>query len=193
MIATLDGAEWRGLLIDLLAWAEAGPWRCAAGPEGGPAPRDRPAASFAARVLKRLRRRVKREGRGLAKLDPEARHRVRIEAKKLRYGAEFFGSLFPDRKARKRHKAFVAALADLQDHLGALNDLATAHGLAATLAAHLPEDLAAPPGSEERATAAPALFAAGLTAADADARAVDRLAGAEAAHAALVDLHPFWR
>ena len=189
VIGVLEGAAWRGLLIDLLTWVEAGSWRDAAGPERDPAPRDRPAAAFAAAVLKRLRRRVKRRGRGLARLDPEARHRVRIEAKKLRYGAEFFGGLFPDRRARKRHKAFVAALADLQDHLGALNDLATAHGLAATLSA----TVAAPPGSDEPATPAPALFAAGLTAADAEARAGDRLAKAEAAHGTLVDLRPFWR
>lgn len=75
---------------------------------------------------------MKRRGRHLDDLDPEERHRVRIAAKKLRYGAEFFAPLFPGKKAGKRHGAFGKALSDLQDHLGALNDIATGHELMRT-------------------------------------------------------------
>ncbi len=82
---------------------------------------------------------MKKRGRHLADLDPEARHRVRIAAKKLRYGAEFFAALYDGKKAAKRHKVFVEALADLQDHLGDLNDIATAHTLAVELAKGAPE------------------------------------------------------
>ena len=53
---------------------------------------------------------------------------------RARYGAEFFAGLYGGRKARRRHKAFAAALSDLQDHLGGLNDLATAHAVMAGLA-----------------------------------------------------------
>ena len=125
---------------------------------------------------------MKRRGRHLAALDPEERHRVRIAAKKLRYGAEFFAALYPGKKAGKRHKAFVSALSDLQDHLGALNDLATAHHVMADLTG--PE--AGPPDGQ-------AAFAAGLTAADNEAATETLLAEAAEAHEDLVDVKPFWR
>ncbi|MFD0936530.1 CHAD domain-containing protein, partial [Methylobacterium trifolii] len=172
----LDAPEWRSLLLDLVAWIETGDWAEA------PAARDVTARDFAAGVLERFRGRVRKRGRRLARLDPEARHRVRIAAKKLRYGAEFFASLYPKKKARRRHKALSSALSDLQDHLGALNDLATAH----TVMAGLADEGGAP-------TPGPALFAAGLTAADNEARTGRLLKEAGSAHEALVDVKPFWR
>ncbi|WP_132255822.1 CYTH and CHAD domain-containing protein [Methylobacterium segetis] len=175
----LASPEWRRLLLDLLSWLQTGPWLG----EGADPARDEPARDFAATVLERFRKRVCKRGRHLAKLDPEARHQVRIAGKKLRYGADFFASLFPDKKARKRHKTFSAALSDLQDHLGALNDLATAHSVMASLAD-------GPPGV---AASGPALFAAGLTAADNEARTKQLLAAAEEAHDDLSDAKPFWR
>lgn len=183
VFAILDGADWRILLVDLVTWIEAGDWRRGKGAPG----RDRSARDFAASVLERLRRRVKKRGRHLARLEPEERHRVRIEAKKLRYGAEFFGPLFPERKAAKRHKGFVGALSDLQDHLGGLNDLSTAHEIADRLLTASEGDAGPPSGA--------ALFAAGLTAADAEAeaRAGALVEKADAAHESLVEVRPFWR
>ena len=107
---------------------------------------------------------------------------MRIAAKKLRYGAEFFAALYPGKKAAKRHKAFVSALSDLQDHLGVLNDLATAH--------HVMADLTGPEGGPADGQAA---FAAGLTAADNEAGTERLLAEAAEAHEDLVDVKPFWR
>jgi len=104
---------------------------------------------------------------------------VRIAAKKLRYGAEFFAPLFPGKKAGKRHGAFGKALSDLQDHLGALNDIATGH--------ELMRDLTVEP------TGATTLFAAGMTAADIEARSRKLLEEAAEAHEDLVDTKPFWR
>jgi len=49
---------------------------------------------------------------------------VRIEAKKLRYAAEFFGPLFDNARKRRRCDRFIVALKRLQDELGALNDIA---------------------------------------------------------------------
>jgi CHAD domain-containing protein len=57
-------------------------------------------------------------------------HELRIRGKKLRYAAEFFRSLF----ARKAVKPYLAALADIQSHLGALNDAVVAKALLADLA-----------------------------------------------------------
>lgn len=176
VVAVLESPAWRRLILDLLAWAETGPWLA----PGGPPERDGSARDFAGDTLERVRKRVKRRGRHLADLDPEARHRVRIAAKKLRYGADFFASLYSGKAARKRHKAFSAALSDLQDHLGGLNDLATAHDMLAGLA-----------GGE--GSSGLALFAAGLAAADDEAGAEALVEAAADAYDDLFDARPFWR
>ena len=81
------------------------------------------------RILERSSRRLARRGRGLARLDDTARHRVRIAAKKLRYAAEFFGVLFPDKAAKRRRKRFAGTIEAMLDSLGELNDHATASTL----------------------------------------------------------------
>ena len=58
-------------------------------------------------------------------LSAEHRHELRIAVKKLRYLAEFYQPLFP----RKHSKPYLAALKDLQDGLGHLNDIAVASRL----------------------------------------------------------------
>jgi CHAD domain-containing protein len=59
-------------------------------------------------------------------LDPPARHRARIKAKKLHYAAEFFAEAF-GRHSKARSSKFIASLAKLQDALGDLNDLTVGH------------------------------------------------------------------
>jgi triphosphatase len=58
-------------------------------------------------------------------LSPAERHVVRIAAKKLRYAAEFFSSMYPSKRTRK----YISALAALQDVLGTFNDNATTETL----------------------------------------------------------------
>lgn len=176
VVAILRSAEWRLFLLDLVTWVDAGPWLAPDAPQADR--RDGLARAFAAEELERRRRKLKKRGRGLDELDPEARHQVRIAAKKLRYGAEFFGSLYPKPKAAKRHKVFVGALSDLQDCLGDLNDISTAHRLTEDLTRGAPDS---------------AIFAAGLTTADMEERTARLLAAAAKAHAALIDVRPFWR
>ncbi|SEJ56500.1 Inorganic triphosphatase YgiF, contains CYTH and CHAD domains [Sphingomonas sp. OV641] len=125
-LATLDTQRTRDLMIDLVAWITVGEWRVR---PVDPAVVEQPAEDFAAASLRRLRRRLKKRGQDLDTLDDEQRHRVRILAKKLRYVAEFFESLFTGKKARRRYKAFRKRLAALQEDLGELNDLATAPAL----------------------------------------------------------------
>jgi triphosphatase len=84
------------------------------------------APAFAAKALTRARRRVLRRSEALAAQTAESRHEARIALKKARYAAEFFESLFGRRKAAR---AWSEALAELQDELGAFNDLATASRL----------------------------------------------------------------
>lgn len=119
----LASARTRLLMIDLIEWLALGAWRNdPADPKTGA----RSIHAYAGAVLDSQRRRVKRRGRHLAKLDHHDRHEVRIEAKKLRYATEFFASLFADgKKARRRHKTFLRAMEALQDVLGELNDRVT--------------------------------------------------------------------
>lgn len=78
-----------------------------------------PAPAFAGRVLTRLHRKVLKRGEHFRRLEPVARHRVRVELKKFRYIIEFFrGTLGQNAKA----KHYIDHLAHLQDDLGNDND-----------------------------------------------------------------------
>jgi len=80
------------------------------------------AADFAASLLARRHRKLEQSAAALEAGSAEERHAVRIAAKRLRYIAEFFAPLF----SRKRAKAYLKALAAVQEVLGRLNDTATA-------------------------------------------------------------------
>lgn len=80
------------------------------------------ATAFATALLARRHRKLEQSAGALDSGSPEERHAVRIAAKRLRYIAEFFAPLFP----RKRSKAYLKALAAVQDVLGRLNDANTA-------------------------------------------------------------------
>ncbi len=132
-IDALESSRARALMLDLVNWLECGDYL----PGNGAVSTDVPSGQdFAVSVLEKQRKRMKKDGSALAKADDEHRHDVRKDAKKLRYAAEFFASLFDDKRSARRHKKFLAAMEVLQDELGALNDLATGpevlekHGLA---------------------------------------------------------------
>lgn len=121
--AVLRAPDTRRLMLDLVEWTHCGPWLHDPETE---AERTQPARTFAGDALNRFRRKVKKGGERLKDIDDEARHELRKDAKKLRYAAEFFRPLFDGKGEKARQKAFIAALEELQDELGALNDLATA-------------------------------------------------------------------
>ena len=162
----LASARSRRMMIDLAEWLALGAWRTQ---PVDPLLAGSHPASFAGEILDRHRRRLKRRGRGLADLDDEHRHQARIEAKKLRYASEFFASLYPGRKAERRYEAFLAALEDLQDQLGELNDLVTAPLVFAKLGIDAPPP---PTGKHGRA------------------KLLER---AEESYEALMDAKQFWR
>ncbi len=80
---------------------------------------------FAVEILEKRRKQVLKHGRKSESDDAAQLHLLRIACKKLRYAAEMFGSLFNGNKT----SSYVAALAELQDVLGKLNDIAVAHRL----------------------------------------------------------------
>ncbi len=95
---------------------------------------DEASRDWAARMLERRWKSVRRRGAALAGGDAAARHRLRIAVKKLRYATDALASLYGKRGART-----VAALAALQNDLGALNDLAVAARLMHDLVERHPE------------------------------------------------------
>ena len=101
-ISTLQSKRFRQFMQDLVAWIQAGPWRTSDEPERQTA-RNQNIEDFAASILERCRRKLKQQGRHLERLSPEKRHRIRIEAKKLRYACEFFSDLMADSRHRKRY------------------------------------------------------------------------------------------
>jgi inorganic triphosphatase YgiF len=167
--AALASARVQALMLDLAQWTNTGSWLDE--PDTRKL-REGPVHDFAGSVLNRFRRRVKKDGRDLAEAADEACHELRKDAKKLRYAAEFFATLFDRKKQKRRQKRFIAALEELQDQLGFLNDLATAPHVLEALG------LANDPG-------AGALLAKG------DKRKL--LDAATDAHDMLVDTKPFWR
>ncbi|MCU0945983.1 MAG: CHAD domain-containing protein [Rubritepida sp.] len=108
-------AVWQGLALILL--------RPAAAPE-------LPLPPFAAEVLRKRWKRLKRAGAAMEALDPAALHEMRLDAKRLRYAAEPFAALWPGKAARR----FTKRLAGLQEALGLANDAVVARDLAARLA-----------------------------------------------------------
>ena len=85
----------------------------------------RPALDFATPLLGRDHRRVEKQGAAFAELSTADRHRLRIRIKELRYALDFFASLYPAAAV----KAYLSALARLQDSLGIMNDIAVARRL----------------------------------------------------------------
>jgi inorganic triphosphatase YgiF len=116
------------LAFHLAAWAARRGWR--EGADHDLLRRQREGVTpFAARVLERRYRHVRKRGKGFAHLAPAERHRLRIALKKLRYGIEFFAGLFP----KKRVERFREAATRLQERLGHGNDVDVASRLAHAL------------------------------------------------------------
>lgn len=133
------------------------------------------ARAFAAKALDRLHRRALKRCEDIDKLSPERRHEARIALKKARYGAEFFESLFSEKSAR----AYLSALAQIQEKLGEDNDRATAARLLAEIGA-----------SEAGRDAAPAARILTEYNAQAQSRSV---AASGKYEKRLRRLEPFWR
>ena len=117
--AEIDSPATRTVMIALAEWLTTGHWRTASA--------DPPAGRLtvcesAEAILERAHRKLKRRGRNLGSLDDDARHAVRIAAKKLRYALDFFSAVYAHGKRQRRRETLSAALSELQDRLGTLND-----------------------------------------------------------------------
>jgi CHAD domain-containing protein len=184
--AAIESGRFRGLVVDAAGWIEAGDWTrstddvmCTL--------RKQPIAGFAEDEIRRCSAKILKRGRKLAQLGRKRRHKLRIQAKKLRYASEFFAGVFPGKKATKRRKTFIAHLEKLQDALGDLNDIAVHEVLTERIVDE--QNVSGKP----RGDCATMAFAAGRLAGREEARAASVLKGAVYAHSTFAKTKPFWR
>jgi triphosphatase len=183
--AAVESPRFRDLALDAVAWIETGDWT--GNPEDAAGMlRERPVEALAVEQLRRRWKKILKSGKRLDTLDPQRRHRLRIQAKKLRYAAEFFATVFPHKKCKRRRKDFVARLEELQDALGDLNDISVNGKLSGQLVES--EDAAA----NWRGGRTKKIFAVGRLSGREEARIAPLLNEAEQAYAAFVKSKPFW-
>ncbi|MEI2778051.1 MAG: CHAD domain-containing protein [Tetrasphaera sp.] len=124
--ALLRSPQWEEMKRDLREWLDDPHWL-----DGAADLRDAPARELTDRALERRYDRIAAAGSQLSTLPAHDLHRVRIEGKKLRYGCEFFESLYADSPGSPP-SLFSSRLGDMQDSFGEANDIAVAiHTLAA--------------------------------------------------------------
>ncbi len=184
--SAVESNRYQALILDTAAWIEAGDWNSNAD-ELARALRDQPIAIVATAEMKRCRRKILKRGARLAELDPVRRHRIRIQAKKLRYACEFFGGAFSGKKAARRRKELIATLRRLQDALGDLNDISVHEGLAERLA------IATEDAGKRKFRSLNKAFAAGRLSGREEGRIASVLESAERAYARFAKAKPFWR
>lgn len=116
LIACLDSERGRELFLTWVEWAETGAWqRESTGAQ-------EPLVRFVRHEIKRRWRKLVNRGANLLKADAATRHRIRIEAKRLRYIGEFFSGA-PDFDAdRDDLKLLIRHTEGLQDALGSIRD-----------------------------------------------------------------------
>lgn len=133
--AALSAPATGRFLLDLLEYVETRGWL-------EPADYDQtarlaePIEDLAPKLLRKRWRKVKALGVDIRSLEPEELHSLRKSLKKLRYTVDIVIGIYPG----KRSAAFLAALKDLQDSFGSLNDAAMAEAKLGGPDAVAPED-----------------------------------------------------
>jgi len=183
--AAVESTRFRGLVLDVAGWIEAGDWTRNTD-DFARLLREQPIVPAAGDELRRRWKKILKAGAQLDELDPQRRHKMRIQAKKLRYASEFFGGAFPGKKAMRRGKDFVAGLEKLQDALGDLNDIAVHEGLSERIV-----DAQDATGKQREGRAKRA-FAAGRLSGREEARIASVLKDAQLAYHAFAKAKPFW-
>jgi inorganic triphosphatase YgiF len=123
-------ARYRLLIFNILEWIEDGRWLRQPRSQG-----KRKIRQFAADLFERRTRKARRKAKKAGEVDAHARHKLRIAIKKLRYALYFFETLYSHDGRAKALSRYKKHLKDLQDSLGALNDIAVHQKLATKLAA----------------------------------------------------------
>jgi triphosphatase len=130
----ITSRRYAAMMLRLARWFETRGWR------DQPASEQAvllfaPIGEVAPALIERRWRRARKRSRQFGKLSQHERHKLRISLKKLRYTIEFLEDLF-DRDAVK---ALEKHLKPLQEDLGRLNDVRTAHQLVEEVSRHVNE------------------------------------------------------
>jgi CHAD domain-containing protein len=126
----VDSARFRHLLLDVVEWIDLLDNRTDAARA--------PIVKFGPAIMHRRIKKARKQGRRLDELTPDARHKLRIKIKTIRYGIGFFESLFTSRKARHELSDLSDRLKRIQSALGTLNDFIAHRGLATKAALRAP-------------------------------------------------------
>ncbi len=118
--AMMAAETFQRLLFRFAGWVESGEWLARTEDTGG----SQSLVSFATRILARRRRKLRRVCSLLTDMENMELHQLRIDGKKLRYASGFFSTLCRSKDARKLQQDFAKALAQLQNSLGEVNDMA---------------------------------------------------------------------
>ena len=135
--AMLSSPEYTGLKIDLVDFLYARPWRMSVEGKAG-VQLFADGRDFAAQALDEAHGKLLKRGRHFARMSAAERHELRIDAKRVRYAAEFFAPLYDEAKV----KPFLASLKALQEDLGVQNDIEVARELVESLSGGGDEDKA---------------------------------------------------
>lgn len=127
-IAVVSSDDFARFTLDLLEVAHCAPWQ--PGPDAGDHPLNAPADRYAARALRRARRKTVETAHLIGAGEPATRHPIRVALKKMRYGVQLFRGLYP----KDVRKPYMNAMTDLQRSFGAVNDAVVAQRLANELA-----------------------------------------------------------
>lgn len=175
LCALIAGSRAQSFVIDLARFAETRGWlvpedfeqtgRLAA-----------PVTALAERALAKRWKKTRQHAENLEELEPEQRHELRKELKKLRYAVEFLSPLYPG----KRVEPFLKRLKKLQTMFGELNDATLVKSMFAADDAPLAKEAAA-----QRAI--------GWVIGASQARAEHGWAGAKSLWKNLEGTKPFWK
>lgn len=124
VVQDLKSARYRHLIQELQSWLQFRKWHQGAGLKRS-AQLKRSIEHFARRAVASAHRHVMKRGRHIGKADISALHKLRIAAKRSRYAAEYFQSLYRPKGMRR----YIMRLAALQDILGRRNDASVAQEL----------------------------------------------------------------
>lgn len=124
LVTHLQSEDVNRFLLDLAAYTEGRGWL---DPEnfGQTALLAQPIETFSGAALAKQWKKVNRYGKRIDDLSVPKRHEMRKAMKKMRYGIEFFASLYP----REDVKPLLKRMKKLQDVFGYLNDVAMAERL----------------------------------------------------------------
>jgi len=178
----VDGDRYRASGLQGALWLAYGAWS-RSGASSIKACREMPVAEFAAEILtKRSKKILKKIGK-IERLDPRARHKLRIAVKKLRYACEFFGTVFGADKRDARRRRFCKTLKSLQEFLGTLNDIEVHKRFAHTIAR----------SGNDNASRSREALAMGFITGREDKQVASCLSDVQKAAAKLARLPEFWR